>query len=156
MTSERERFEAYIQRVMPARSRSTDADRQHYAAVKEHLWSGWQARAALPAPADQPQEPQGSSGSLSESGAEARTQVAASASGCVRIGDKVRTGVYVNGEWCQMQTGMVVAQSFDGSVSDVDIMSLHGGRPWVVKESTAQLRKISTMMSTDGGKDIPL
>ena len=75
----------------------------------------------------------------------------------IKIGDKVCTGVYVLNEWRPMQTGIVVAQSFDGSTSDVDVMSLHGGRPWVLKEATSHLRKAALpMMSADDGSDIPL
>ena len=73
----------------------------------------------------------------------------------IRVGDKVQTGVYVFGEWKPMQTGFVVAQSFDGSTSDVDIMSHHGGAPWVIKEATHHLRLVP-MMRADGGEDIPL
>lgn len=60
----------------------------------------------------------------------------------IRIGDKVRCGVYVGGEWRPSEMGIVVTQSFDRSVSGVDVMSLHGGRPWVRQEQTSHLRKI--------------
>ncbi len=73
----------------------------------------------------------------------------------IKIGDKVRSGVYVLNEWRPMHTGIVVSQTADGSVSGVDRMSLHGGAPWVVQEQTSHLRKIP-MMSADGGEDIPL
>jgi hypothetical protein len=73
----------------------------------------------------------------------------------IKIGDKVRSGVYVLGEWRPMHIGIVVSQTADGSVSGVDRMSLHGGAPWVVHEQTSHLRKIQ-MMSADGGEDIPL
>ena len=58
----------------------------------------------------------------------------------VKVGDRVRCGVYVGGEWRPLSLGVVVGQSFDGTVSDVDVMSLHGGAPWVRKEVTSHLR----------------
>lgn len=58
----------------------------------------------------------------------------------IKVGDMVRTGVYVNGEWRPSYSGRVVNMSFDGSVSDVDVMSHHGGRPWIHKEQTSHLR----------------
>lgn len=73
----------------------------------------------------------------------------------ITVGDKVQTGVYVLGEWTSLQTGIVVSRSCDGTVCGVDVMSLHGGAPWVLQERTDHLRKIP-MMSADGGKNIPL
>lgn len=61
--------------------------------------------------------------------------------GQIRLGDKVRTGVFVNGEWRPGSPGFVVSQTADGSISGVDIMSLHGGAPWVLQERTDHLRK---------------
>lgn len=58
----------------------------------------------------------------------------------IRIGSRVRTGVYVNGEWHPSYSGIVVAQSPDGTVSDVDVGSLHECQPWIHKESTSHLR----------------
>ena len=62
--------------------------------------------------------------------------------GRIKPGDMVRCGVYVNGEWKPMQSGRVVSQSSDGTISDVDIMSHHGGRAWVLPERTDHLRKM--------------
>lgn len=59
----------------------------------------------------------------------------------IKVGDRVRTGVYVAGKWRPMSIGIVVSQSNDGSVSNVDIMSLHGGAPWVTAERTDHLRR---------------
>jgi hypothetical protein len=73
----------------------------------------------------------------------------------IKVGDKVRTGVYVMGEWKPMASGFVVAQSCDGSVSDVDIGSLHGAAPWIHKEVTSHLR-LMPMLRADGGEDISL
>lgn len=58
----------------------------------------------------------------------------------IKIGDRVRCGVYVGGVWRPSSAGIVVSQSPDGAVSGVDIMSLHGGRPWVRQERTDHLR----------------
>ena len=60
----------------------------------------------------------------------------------IQIGDKVKTGVYVLNKWAPLYTGIVVDQSIDRSVSDVDVMSLHGGAPWIHKERTDHLRKV--------------
>lgn len=60
----------------------------------------------------------------------------------IKIGDKVMTGVFVAGEFVPMHPGIVIAQTPDGSISDVDVMSLHGGRPWIHKEITAHLQPI--------------
>ena len=46
----------------------------------------------------------------------------------IKVGDKVRVGV---------------SQSVDKSVSGVDMMSLHGGAPWVRQEVTSHLRHVS-------------
>lgn len=60
----------------------------------------------------------------------------------IKIGDKVVTGVFVLGEFKPVYTGIVVAQTGDGTVSDVDVGSLHGCRPWIHKENTSHLRKV--------------
>lgn len=70
----------------------------------------------------------------------------------IKIGDTVRTGVYVCGEWQPMSKGVVVSQSMDGSISHVDIMSLHGGRPWIQPERTDHLRKVSTPAASGIGE----
>jgi hypothetical protein len=59
----------------------------------------------------------------------------------INIGDRVRVGVYVMNEWRPMQVGIVVSKSSDGTLADVDIMGLHGGRPWVNTERVNHLRK---------------
>lgn len=60
----------------------------------------------------------------------------------INVGDMVRCGVYVGGEWRPMQSGRVVSQSSDGSVSHVDIGGPHGCAAWVQPEVTANLRKL--------------
>lgn len=60
----------------------------------------------------------------------------------IKVGDMVQTGVYVAGEWRAGNRGRVIAQSFDGSVSQVDIGSPHGCAPWTYTEATNHLRKI--------------
>ena len=61
----------------------------------------------------------------------------------ITIGSKVQCGVYVCGEFKPTHVGIVVSQTFDGSVSDVDIGSLHGCSPWIRKESTTHLQKVN-------------
>jgi hypothetical protein len=58
----------------------------------------------------------------------------------IQVGDIVRTGVYVMGEWKPSYLGVVVSQSADGSVSDVDVGSIHKCAPWIHKTITSQLR----------------
>jgi hypothetical protein len=72
----------------------------------------------------------------------------------IKVGDKVQCGVYVLNEWRPMHSGFVVSQSSDGSISGVDIMSHHGGAPWVHQEQTSHLRKVP-MFRADGGEKIP-
>ena len=62
----------------------------------------------------------------------------------IKIGDKVQTAVYLGGNRHPMAIGIVVDQSFDGSVSKVDVMSMHGGAPWIRDVATAHLRKVET------------
>jgi len=59
----------------------------------------------------------------------------------INIGDRVRTGVYVMNEWRPSSSGIVVGKSADGTLAQVDIMSLHGGAPWVRTEQISHLRK---------------
>lgn len=59
----------------------------------------------------------------------------------IQVGDRVRCGVYVLGEWYPTYVGIVVSQTVDGSVSGVDVMGLHGGAPWVHQEVTNSLRR---------------
>ncbi len=49
------------------------------------------------------------------------------------IGQMVWTGVHVCGEWHRMAKGRVVRQ--DGNIYHVDVMSHHGGAPWVRMET---------------------
>lgn len=58
----------------------------------------------------------------------------------IKIGDRVRCGVYVCGEWRPSSIGIVASQTPDGTVCGVDIMSLYGGAPWVQQERTDHLR----------------
>jgi hypothetical protein len=71
----------------------------------------------------------------------------------IKVGDTVTTGVYVLGEWKGMQQGVVVSQSSDGSVSDVDVMSLHGGQPWIRKEVTSHLRRATKPVSAGANNE---
>ncbi len=61
----------------------------------------------------------------------------------IKIGDRVQVGVYVGRKWVPMHAGIVVSQTFDGSVFGVDIMSLHGGAPWVIQEQANHLRNLT-------------
>ena len=47
-----------------------------------------------------------------------------------QIGQKVWTGVFVCGEWQRMAAGIVI--EIHSGYYSVDIMSLHGGKPWIV------------------------
>ena len=70
----------------------------------------------------------------------------------IKVGDKVQCGVHVLGEWKPTSVGVVVSQTVDGSVSGVDVMSLHGGAPWVRQEATIHLRRVPTVadLALDG------
>ena len=57
----------------------------------------------------------------------------------IKVGDTVKTGVYVLGQFKPMHTGVVVHQSDDRSVSWVDVGSLRGCQPWLRIEVTSQL-----------------
>ena len=59
----------------------------------------------------------------------------------IRVGDRVRIGVYVTGGWVPMSLGIVTELSADKSTAHVDVMSLHGGAPWIRHEQTNHLRK---------------
>ena len=68
----------------------------------------------------------------------------ASASGAVRmieVGDKVRTGVYLCGEWKPMWLGTVTGMSSDGTTASVDIGSMHGCAPNLRFEQISHLRR---------------
>jgi hypothetical protein len=56
----------------------------------------------------------------------------------IRVGSRVRCGVYVLGEWVPMHVGIVTRDHGDGSY-DVDRMSLHGGAAWVHRERNVRL-----------------
>jgi hypothetical protein len=58
----------------------------------------------------------------------------------IRVGDKVRIGVYVCGEFRPMSLAIVV-EDIDSQLCRVDKMSLHGGAPWITIEQKAYLRK---------------
>lgn len=58
----------------------------------------------------------------------------------MKIGDRVRTGVFVAGEWRPSSVGIVVAQSPDKTLAQVDIGSLHGAAPWLLWEQESHLR----------------
>lgn len=45
------------------------------------------------------------------------------------IGSRVMTGVFVMNQWHPMHPGIVVADH--NGYCDVDVMSLHGGAPWI-------------------------
>ena len=57
----------------------------------------------------------------------------------MKIGDRVTTGVYVCGEYIPMSEGIITRRINDELV-EVDIMSLHGGRPWLRTEQESHLR----------------
>ena len=59
----------------------------------------------------------------------------------IKIGDKVRTGVYVCNEWKPMWLGIVVGISNDGTLASVDTGSMHGCAPIVRTEQISHLRK---------------
>ena len=73
----------------------------------------------------------------------------------IKVGDMVQTGVYVLGEWRASYTGRVVQQSSDGTTSQVDVMSHHGGRPWVHFEDTCHLRKLDPPSVLSGARYTP-
>ena len=57
----------------------------------------------------------------------------------IQVGDRVRCGVFVAGEWRPMHVGIVVQTVF--GLCAVDRMSLHGGAPWVVWEDARLVQK---------------
>ncbi len=57
----------------------------------------------------------------------------------MNVGDKVRTGVYVCGEWKGMQIGIITRRINDQLV-EVDIGTLHGCAPWTRIEQESHLR----------------
>jgi len=61
----------------------------------------------------------------------------------IKAGDKVRTGVYVCGEWKPMWLGVVTCVSNDGTLATVDIGTMHGCAPNVRTEQVSHLRRES-------------
>jgi len=59
----------------------------------------------------------------------------------IQIGDMVMTTVTVMGEQIPRLKGRVVKMTADKSVAGIDIMSHHGGAPWIVFEATESLQK---------------
>ena len=59
----------------------------------------------------------------------------------IRIGDTVRTGVYVCGEFRPMWLGKVVELSSDKTLASVDIGSMHGAARNIHVEMVSHLRK---------------
>ena len=59
----------------------------------------------------------------------------------IKIGDKVRTGVYVCGVFKPMWLGTVTEMSHDGTTASVDIGSMHGCAPNIRLEQTSHLRR---------------
>ncbi|MGL4577284.1 MAG: hypothetical protein ACRCV9_21030 [Burkholderiaceae bacterium] len=62
----------------------------------------------------------------------------------ITVGKKVQTGVYVSNEWRPFFKGVVVSQSFDGTLSTVDVGSLHGCAPRIETHQTSHLRLVET------------
>lgn len=58
----------------------------------------------------------------------------------IKVGDMVETAVYRGNERVPMASGRVV-RLFDG-LAEVDIMSHHGGAPWITLHDESHLRKI--------------
>lgn len=58
----------------------------------------------------------------------------------IKEGDRVRTGVYVCGEWRPMSAGIVTGISNDGTLATVDKGSLHGCAPIIHTEQVSHLR----------------
>ena len=58
----------------------------------------------------------------------------------MKIGDKVRTGVYVLGEFKPMWLGEIKSFSSDGTLAVVDRGSMHGCRPIISTEMISHLR----------------
>jgi hypothetical protein len=72
----------------------------------------------------------------------------------IKVGDKVRTGVYVCGEFRAMWPGIVTGVSSDGTLASVDIGSMHGCAPNVRTEQISHLRK-EPCECTCAAKDMP-
>ena len=59
----------------------------------------------------------------------------------IKVGDKVERAVYVGGERQALECGYVV-RIHDGC-ADVDVMSHHGGGPWIKTDTLTSLLKVS-------------
>ena len=59
----------------------------------------------------------------------------------IAVGDTVKTGVYVSGEWRPIWLGKVIAISNDGTLASVDVGSMHGCARNVHTEQTSHLRR---------------
>ena len=59
----------------------------------------------------------------------------------IKVGDMVETCVYVCHQRIPMDRGRVI--SINGGVAEVDVMSHHGGAPWVKLESVCTLMKVT-------------
>jgi hypothetical protein len=57
----------------------------------------------------------------------------------MKVGDRVRTGVYVCGEWKGMYLG-IITRRIDAQLVEVDVGSLHGCKPWKHIEQESHLR----------------
>lgn len=64
------------------------------------------------------------------------------------VGDKVQGGVFVAGQWVKTRTGIVVA--VHSGYCDVDVGSLHGCAPWVLKEPNNCLRLMPDESANSG------
>lgn len=62
-----------------------------------------------------------------------------------RVGQRVWTTVTVAGTIRRMAMGIVVG--IQSGYCDVDVMSLHGGAPWIQKHSDTSLEAISHAIS---------
>lgn len=58
----------------------------------------------------------------------------------IKVGDTVRTGVYVLGEFRQMWLGTVTDVSTDGTLASVDIGTIHGCAVNIRVEQVSHLR----------------
>jgi hypothetical protein len=70
----------------------------------------------------------------------------------MNIGDRVTTGVYVCGEYQPMCEG-IITRRIDSQLVEVDVMSLHGGRPWLRVEQESHLRLAAAAIAEQGEKE---
>lgn len=56
---------------------------------------------------------------------------------CLRVGQKVWTNISIGGISKRMAQGEIV--TVHSGYCDVDIMSLHGGSPWIVQQANTSL-----------------